>query len=236
MVRNAFTGILRIKYISVLFKSIAALLVSARHRSRLRPPCWIGLFCIAIVLAGCTPQENSQTSTTPSQQSANTTLPNATQPIETGTVLPFTTVAKGEHFSASPRPEKSVLVIITSEQEIDSQLLQVTGVAPQPGSIAQPFEQVRQIDFDRFFTILVLQGKQASGGYEVTVQQITRRGNQVQVQAEFVSPAPGQIVTAEITDPYHLIAVEKSGSWKQEVRFELIDNGKVIVEAMHFIP
>lgn len=70
----------------------------------------------------------------------------------------------------------------------------------------------------------------------MTVQQIVREGDRVRVEATFVSPASGDAVSATGTDPYHLIAIPKTGTWGQDVRFELVDKGQVVAEATHFIP
>lgn len=164
----------------------------------------------------------------------------ATPQVEAGTSLSFTVIAQGEHLSGNVGnvfPDKPKLIIITSPQEFDAALRQATGDPPRLQQNPHPVEQARQIDYNRFFAILALYGEQGSAGYSVTVDQIVRIADQVRVHATFVRPGSGQLVSATITDPYHLVAVEKtSGSWGRKVQFELIDIDKVVAETTHTIP
>ena len=183
------------------------------------------LICVMIVLTGCTLTPADNTPSAP-------TVP----PTSAGTILPFTTIAQGEHLSANLFVQQPSIIVIASAQEVDSALRLAAGDPPKLAMNPHPIEQARQIDYNRFFAILVLQGKQATAGYGVTVQQIVRRSDQMIVHALFVEPKPGEGAAEVGTDPYHLVAVPKGGTWGQDVRFELVDQGKVVAETTHFIP
>lgn len=59
----------------------------------------------------------------------------------------------------------------------------------------------------------------------------------MRVQAQFVSPSPGQGVTEGGTDPYHIIQVAKDGVWGGPIRFTLTDtDNNVLVEIVRDMP
>jgi hypothetical protein len=186
----------------------------------------VTMLCMVIALSGCT-----------AAQGEGQPTPKSVPPTPTGTILPFTTIAQGEQISSSPLIEKPHVIIITKVQEVDSALRQVAGDPPRLTTSPHPVEQARQVDYGRAFAILVLQGRQGSLGYSVTVNQVIHRSDQVQILATFVrlgdqGPA---ISSASETDPYHLIVIPKTGTWGQDVRFELVDKGKVVAETTHCI-
>jgi len=162
-------------------------------------------------------------------------MPNTIQPTVAGTNLSFTTIAQGQHLSASLIVHQPSIIIIASAQEVDVALQQAGGNPPELTARLHPIDKVRQLDFNRFFAILVLQGKQATSGYGVTVQQVVRQDDQVIVRALFVRPKPGEGAQEVGTDPYHLVTVPKEGTWGREMRFELVDNSNVLTETVHFI-
>lgn len=142
--------------------------------------------------------------------------------------LPFETIAQDDGGLGYVEEEPNLLIIAESEEVATSEL-----------DILFPSEltdELRTLDYDRFFAILVLQGLKHQGGYGVTVQQINRQDGQVNVQAEFVSPAPGTRRIQAFTSPYHLVAISKEGTWEQQIRFVLMGDGELIAETTHFIP
>jgi hypothetical protein len=201
--------------------------LSQQRCLRRRMPNHLLLLCVVIALSGCT-----------TAQGGSLPTPNTLPPTPAGTILAFTTIAQGEHISAKQLLEKPHIIIITNAQEVDAALRQVAGDPPALERTPHPVEQARQIDYDRSFAILTLQGGQGTSGYSITVKQVSRQGNQVQVQASFVRPGEDGTpvgTSAVETDPYHLIAVPKTGTWGQDVRFELIDKGKVVAETTHLM-
>ncbi len=145
--------------------------------------------------------------------------------------LPFETIAQGDGFytGRSYGGEGPNLLIITELNEVDSPGLDVEF----PPELA---DQLRHLDYNRFFAVLVLQGLKSTGGFSVTVQRISRENNQVTVQIQFIEPGPGAWITGAFTSPYHLIAVSKRGEWRQQIRFVLVTNSEEVAETSHFIP
>lgn len=141
------------------------------------------------------------------------------------------TIAQGDGFYTGQgygREEPNLLVIAESD-EVDKPGLDVQF----PLEIA---DQLRQLDYDRFFAVLVLHGHIGSTGVSVTVQQIMRQDKKVTVLTEFVRPAQGTRMMPAFTSPYHLVAVSKQGEWEQQIRFVLVVDGEEVAETDHFIP
>jgi len=147
--------------------------------------------------------------------------------------LPFETIAKsggGDLGLTTYRDKKPALLIIASDDDVDALIPSV--LTRNPDLI----NQLRHIDYDRFFAILVLQGLKPQGGFSVTVQRIVRHGERVNVYAEFVSPEPGTRRIQAFTSPYHLVAVSKRGKWGQQIHFVLVADSEKVAETAHFIP
>ncbi|MFN7036156.1 MAG: protease complex subunit PrcB family protein [Bellilinea sp.] len=142
--------------------------------------------------------------------------------------LQFETLAQRDFINY--REENPALFVITNDDEIETLTSNVLAEDP---ALA---DQLRQLDYDRFFAILVLQGQKRSTGYAVSIKRIVRQGNQVTIDAEFVEPLPGTRRNPAFTSPYHLVAVSKEGQWGQEIKFVLVVNGETVAETTHFIP
>jgi len=142
--------------------------------------------------------------------------------------LPFKTISMGTYELGYMREEPKLFIISTPDE------LNIPGSEISFSHTLT--NELRQLDYERFFAILVVQGLKRQGGYSVTVQEITRRGDQVTVRADFVSPAPGTRRTQGFTSPYHLITVSKGASWGQQIQFVLLDNDKSVATITHFVP
>jgi hypothetical protein len=142
--------------------------------------------------------------------------------------LPFKTIAQDDG-GWGYMGEKPTLLIITDPVEIATSELEIH----IPSGLAV---KLRQLDYDRFFAILVLQGLKSTGGFSITVQRLSRENHQVTVWGQFVEPGPGTWVTGAFTSPYHLIAVSKRGEWGQLINFVLVADSEEVAEISHFIP
>jgi len=152
-----------------------------------------------------------------------------------GQALPFHTLSQGDGLDPQGR-DKPVLFVIADAKEIDSFAQNVAKVEPQLDDQRQRLvDQVQKQDYQHVFVILALQGTR-TGGARVTVQQVTRQDDRVVIQAQFFTPPPGQPRPTIQTDPYHLIAVAKEGSWGRPIQFELLADGKQVAVATHVIP
>lgn len=145
--------------------------------------------------------------------------------------LLFETMARDQGFFTGEGygREEPNLLVISQIADIDTPGLEVRF----PAALA---DQLRVLDYDRFFAILALQGLHGSGGFQITVQRISRRGDTVFVQASFVEPGPDDFRTWGFTSPYHLVVVPKEASWRRSIRFVLMKDDRSVAETTHFIP
>lgn len=97
-------------------------------------------------------------------------------------------------------------------------------------------DELRQLDYDRFYAVLVLQGQKSQGGHRVTVQRIVRLENRVSVYAEFTNPEPETRRTQAFTSPYHLVSVSNQGVWGQQIDFVLVAGSEDVAETSCFVP
>ena len=79
--------------------------------------------------------------------------------------LPFESLAQRDRINY--REESPALLVITNDDEIDAL---VPSVLAEDPALA---DELRQLDYDRVFAILVLQGLKNTGGFSVTVQRIS---------------------------------------------------------------
>lgn len=95
--------------------------------------------------------------------------------------------------------------------------------------------QLRQVDYDRHFVLLALQGVR-SPGHDITIRKITRREDRVSMWAEFVEIPPHEPQLGLNTYPFHLVAVAKNGSWGEQIHFDLMKGYKRVADTSQFIP
>ncbi len=145
--------------------------------------------------------------------------------------LPFETITQGDGFYTGQgygREEPNILVI-AGPDEVDKPGLEVQF----PSEVAH---QLRQLDYNRSFAILVLQGRKPSSGYQVTIRQIAQQGDKVTIKAEFTEPQPKTFTHPAFTSPYHLVSVSRQGRWGQQIHFVLLTDDEEVAETFHLIP
>lgn len=120
------------------------------------------------LLAGCAAVANQEQGRTPATSRAGTAA--LTQPTDEPVALSFSTISQGDNLVEGRMSDQPSLRIITTPEQVN---LAIPQDDRTPGSFAHVIaDQVRGIDYDRFFAIIVLQGVQSSGGYKVTIQQV----------------------------------------------------------------
>lgn len=142
--------------------------------------------------------------------------------------LSFETIAQRDIINY--REENPALFVIANNDEIDALVQNV--LAEDPALV----DQLRQLDYTRNFAVLVLLGQKRSTGYAITIKQIVRKGDQVNIYAEVGSPELGTRIKPAFTSPYHLVAVSKQGKWGQQIKFVLEVDNEPVAESVHFIP
>ena len=95
---------------------------------------------------------------------------------------------------------------------------------------------LHSLDYDSNFVIGVYRGERSSSGYSAEIIRISKRGSLINIFAEFEEPQQGYAYADEMTSPYHLVVVEKAGSWSRKFKFNLIVDGKTVASNETFIP
>jgi len=127
--------------------------------------------------------------------------------------------------------EEPNLLIITRPEEVDTPELDIQF----PPALA---EQLRALDYDRSFAIVVFRGLLGarSPEYTVDILQLIRYEERVVLKAHFGEPGLGSRRYPAFSSPYRVIEVSKEGRWSQEIRFVLEVDGQEVRERTHFIP
>ncbi len=111
--------------------------------------------------------------------------------------LSFETLARGDY--TSPPVSTPGMVVITSQDQIGQFEAQAN---------KDVIDQLKSIDYNRFFVVGVFRGPQGSTGNGVVIQRVFQRRAQVIVQAQFLVPGPYPAIQVA-TSPYQLIKVQK---------------------------
>jgi hypothetical protein len=100
----------------------------------------------------------------------------------------------------------------------------------------EAMQTLQTLDYTRYFVLAAFCGRRGTGGFGIQINSIRRTGNTVTVDAQLFEPAPDQQRTAVVTSPYHLVIVQKEGSWGQEISFGLFANHALFFSVSHPIP
>ncbi len=97
-------------------------------------------------------------------------------------------------------------------------------------------EQLRVMDYNAYFALAVFQGMKPTDGYGVQIERVVRTGDKVTIHTQFQEPSPDQEKNDIVTSPYCLIQVQKVGAWDQNITFNVIADGSVVISTSHSIP
>lgn len=80
----------------------------------------------------------------------------------------------------------------------------------------RPVPEVPAIDFSRETVIGVFLGTRSTGGYSIEIVDASLQNNKLSVKYKTESPAPGDMVSMALTQPYHVVTVNVT---RAEVEF-----------------
>jgi hypothetical protein len=182
-------------------------------------------FSLIFGLGACNPK--MQETALPSTIADGTALPSTTVD---GNALPFETIEQDAYAVDTGilyDYHEPGMVIISRVEELDN----LDGLVSTAG-----FRQLQALDYSQYFALAAFQGRKGSIGYDIQVNRISRLGNTVNVYAQLNAPPPDTAVGATVTSPYHVIKVQKSGSWNQDITFNLFSGNKLVASLTHTIP
>jgi len=126
----------------------------------------------------------------------------ACAPIGGEEALPFSTLSKGYN---APGITGRVEMIFYDENSFSDAWKKL---APSDASAyASPI--AADVDFSREMLILVSPGTCPTGGYDVVIEKVVDRKSEIEVIVLYKEPRPDEFVTEALTQPYHLITLER---------------------------
>jgi hypothetical protein len=70
-----------------------------------------------------------------------------------------------------------------------------------------PKKQLPQVDFSRETVLAVFMGTRSTGGYSIEITRAHKKNGVINAVVETSSPAPGDLVTTVITQPFHIVKI-----------------------------
>jgi len=145
------------------------------------------------------------------------------QPKETDLV--FETIERQE--ISGYQDKKPGLVIIAKQTE-------VTGL---DALVTQEIQsRLQTTNYNAYVVVGVFQGWKPTTRYGVQIERITRRGNVITVHVQLSEPKPSEPTGDLATSPYHLVRVQKIGTWGQTITFNLVAGDVIVTSLSHYIP
>lgn len=141
------------------------------------------------------------------------------------TELPFETIEQQE--ISNYQNTEPGLVVITKQAEVnnlDDWVLQ------------EVRSRLQTIDYNAYVVIAVFQGWKPTTRYGVQIERITRKGSIISIHALFLESKPGEPTGDLATSPYHLVRVQKTGTWGQQISFNLVVHGATVTSLSHYVP
>jgi|WetSurMetagenome_2_1015567.scaffolds.fasta_scaffold501108_1 hypothetical protein len=151
-------------------------------------------------------------------------------PTPQGTVLSFETIEQQDYSSGTGilyDPETPGIMIVSKVEDISS-LNELVA--------ENSLSQLRSLNYDQYFAIAVFQGLKRDTGHGIQIDQVVRRENSVNIFVSIHDPKPGEPTGAMETSPYHLVRIQKTGNWGQEITFNLMADDQLVTSAVHMIP
>lgn len=121
------------------------------------------------------------------------------------TMLPFTTVARGEQ-SGIDAPRE---VVIRTAKEWEGLWKAHSPAAPAP-----------RVDFSSALVVGVFLGTRPSAGFQIEITDVTTDGDAAVVEYVERRPGPGAIVAQILTAPFHLVSLARRDG---EIRFRKVN-------------
>jgi hypothetical protein len=139
--------------------------------------------------------------------------------------LPFETIERQE--MSGYQDKKPGLVVIAQQTEEASLEALVT---------KEIQARLQDTNYKACVVIGVFQGWKPTTRYSVQIERITRRGNAITAHAQLSEPKPGEPTGDLATSPYHLVCVQKIGTWGRTITFNLAMNESIVTSLSHYIP
>ncbi len=126
--------------------------------------------------------------------------------------LPFKTLLQGEGNGVANHDLDPHLFVLKD--------ISIAGVLS--GYLESNANWVKGVDFQKNMVLVVSLGFRASNGYKVTVERITRDGQDINVYMREHKPGPNQQTEAFLTNPYHVVLLQLERKEGEQIKFHLV--------------
>ena len=99
--------------------------------------------------------------------------------------------------------------IITREQFVIESQDEWEEFWSRHGSAEFPTPMLPQVDFSEERVVVVFSGEKPTGGYSIEITKVELDKDEVTIFFEEVSPEPGQPVTEALTQPFHIVKINR---------------------------
>ena len=97
--------------------------------------------------------------------------------------------------------EESVNIIVTSKEEWENLWRKVY-------KTTFPVPQLPDVDFSRETVLAAFMGTRSTGGFSIEIIRVTEYRGQFKAITKTISPAPGEMVSMALSQPFHIIKVD----------------------------
>jgi hypothetical protein len=95
--------------------------------------------------------------------------------------------------------------------------------------------KLENLDFGKFFAIVVFQGIKGTNLYGVEIQRITKQQNTLNIFAHFTERDPSIGASTVVTSPYHIVRIPKKGL-SGRIEIVLYSDGREITRRSYTMP
>ena len=99
--------------------------------------------------------------------------------------------------------------IMTREQLVMESLDEWGRFWDRHASVHVPAPNAPEVDFSKEMVIAIFSGEKPTGGYSIEITKVELDKDEVTIFFEEVSPEPGQPVTEALTQPFHIVKINR---------------------------
>jgi hypothetical protein len=80
-----------------------------------------------------------------------------------------------------------------------------------------PVPELPSVDFTEYTVVAVMMGVQPTGGYQITITDVSLDNNTLYIEVEEAAPGSGCMTTQALTSPYHVVKIPVTDA--SDIRF-----------------
>ncbi len=151
-------------------------------------------------------------------------------PTPEGSALSFETLEQEQYSGTGTMYElkNPGIIIVSSKDDVGSLKGLITDYY---------YIYLQTLNYDQFFIIGVFQGKKGYySEHTIQVDGVYRSGSIVNVLVTIPELGPNEHPGAMETSPYHVVQVQKTDQWGEEITFNMVSDSHVVTSVVHMIP